>query len=108
LNEYTQSATGDTLTEYSFPQDLIFEYKFNNAFSASLFSRYIFALSYQGQLKQAFLTDLGIAYSINDQFQLSVGISNEGKAFKADGVESNFRYFNDQTSEIHFGIGMSI
>jgi hypothetical protein len=108
LNDYDVNAAGTPLIEYSLPQELKFDYKLNSALSASLLTRYIFAKTYGGYDRQKFLADLNLNYEMNSTWGLTAGLTNQGDAFKADGVGSNIRLFNAETTEVYIGLGMSI
>lgn len=108
FNEYTINSAGDPLIEYSFPQEVKILYKISPSFSASLLNRYIFAKTYGGFDRQKFLADLNFNYEINKTWSMNTGVTNEGDAFKADGVQSNYRLFNAETTEVYLGLGISI
>ena len=108
FNDYEISATGNPLLESSFSQELKLDFRATDRFTTSLFGRYILAKTYAGSERQRFLADLSAAYQINKQWNLNAGITNTGDAFKADGVASNIRLFDAETTEVYFGVGLSL
>lgn len=108
FNDVEVGADGEPLIQHGLPQEMTLTYKFNPELRADFFSRYIFSYTYSGKLVQRFLLSLSTSYQINSNWSVSGGIANEGSAFKADGVGSNVRLYDDETSELFLSIGISI
>jgi len=108
MNDYDISADGTPLVEYSFPQEVKVDYAFSEKVSSSFLARSIFAKTYAGFDRQKFLMNLSLGYAITKQWSISTGVTNEGDSFKADGVGSNIRLFDAETTEVYFGVGLSI
>jgi hypothetical protein len=108
FNEYTTSAESEQLIEYAMPLDLAMEYSWTKNLKSTIFSRYIIARTYSESDRSKFMTKAELAYAFNKSWNIYGGLSNEGDAFKYDGISNNVSFFNENTTELYFGVGVSI
>lgn len=107
FHTYEEALDGSVLSQYSSNQTLTLGYTYSDwSFSVDLLHRSRW--TYQGNIKTSFVASEEIGYSINDQWSLAVGHSNEASTLKPNGYESNISLIDDNSSTVYMTLGVSI
>lgn len=101
FHQFTQAADGSNNVQYTLSSDLALELEFvpNWTIAASGYGKT--GWTYQDSSRQAYGNEFSISNQVAKQFSLTAGFRNEGAAFKADGVSSNIKIY-DQNSSVVF------
>lgn len=104
---YEENINGKVLNKYSSNQSMDISYSIAD-FSFSLSYLHRSRWTYQGNVRESFALGQEIGYSLNDNFAVNVGHSNEGAMIKANGYESNFDVIDENNSSVYMGISASM
>lgn len=107
FHTYEEDINGRVLNKYSSNQTINLGY---NLGDWGLSAEYIHRVrwTYQGNIRESFGLSEELSYSINDHWGVAVGHSNEGPALKANGYESNFSLYDENTSSVYFSVSGSL
>lgn len=104
IHEETLNANREALVSYSLRNRFSIEVVATKNLSlASLFDS-IWGQTYDSFSRSKFAAQAELDYKVTKDFTTYVGVSNDGDAFKSDGVQSNMSFFNENTSEIYIGL----
>lgn len=105
FHAYEEDINGAVLNKYSSNQTLSLGYTISDfSFSFDYVNRSRW--TYQGNIKQSFVTTQEISYAIDDHFYTTVGHSNdEGSVLKANGYESNIDVIDENNSSVYLTLG---
>ncbi len=105
FHAFEEDINGAVLNKYSSNQSVSLGYKisdFNFVFNYTNRSRW----TYQNKIKQSFVMSQEIAYSINENFNVSVGHTNDvASILKANGFESNLQIIDENNSGVYLSLG---
>ncbi len=104
---YEENINGKVLNKYSSNQSMDISYSIAD-FSFSLSYLHRSRWTYQGNVRESFALGQEIGYSLNDNFAVNVGHSNEGAMIKANGYESNLEVIDENASSVYMGISASM
>ncbi len=108
LHSYDVASDGSFNVEYLSATKMSFTLYLTQKFSVILKAEEDVGFAYHGEQASAFLTDAILSYDFNKIFSMNVGLANHGDMLVANGKDSNFSYFNDQSSQAHIGIGVNL
>ncbi len=100
FHEFTVNADGAPNVEQTLAHDLTLEYAFNDSWSVSAEGIYKQGWTYKNFQRQTFSTGADLSFSFNKELSFSVGVANQGNAFKANGTESNISVYDQNTSTV--------
>ncbi len=107
FHAYEEDINGAVLNKYSSNQTLSVGYTisdFSFSFDYTNRSRW----TYQGSIKQSFVTAQEISYAVNDHFYTTIGHSNDAASvLKANGFESNVQIVDENNSGVYLTLGSS-
>lgn len=101
FHQYTQAGDGTNNVQYGLANELTLEFEFVPHWTLAATGLAKTGWTYQGSSRQSYGNEFSLSNEIGKQFSLAVGFRNEGAAFKADGVSSNIKVF-DQNSTVVF------
>jgi len=106
FHAYETDINGNVLNQYSSNQTLSVGYGIG---SWSLGVDYIHRTrwTYRGNIKTSFGLSEELGYSVNDNFALAIGHSNEGPTLRPNGTDSNIDFFNENSSVIYGSLSLS-
>lgn len=107
FHTYEENINGSVLSQYSSNQSMDISYSIAD-FSFSLSYLHRSRWTYQGNIRESFVLGQEIGYSLNDNFSVNAGHSNEGSAIKANGYESNLDLIDENESSVYMGISAAI
>jgi hypothetical protein len=107
FHTYEEDINGKVLNKYSSNQSLDIGYSIGD-FSFSMSYLHRSRWTYQGNIRDSFAFSEEIGYSLNDNFAVNIGHSNEGAMVKANGYESNLQLVDENNSTVYMGIGASL
>lgn len=107
LHQYETSLAGDVLNQYVSNQVIFAEYSSGRL---SLSTQFVHrnALSYQGSLSEAFDSTQEAKFGITPAVEVSVGHTNSGDIFKANGRDSNVSLINENSSMVFATLALTI
>jgi hypothetical protein len=88
----------------SFAQALTYNFPFTRAVSLTTQFVYSLARTYSDDMRTKFVAGADLGWQVTKAFSVSVGTSNEGSALQPNGVDSNVRFYDDNTSVIKLGL----
>ncbi|MCB0415005.1 MAG: hypothetical protein KDD50_11770 [Bdellovibrionales bacterium] len=101
FHEYTQNQEAKFNTEYGLRHFVSVSKDFTNTITGAVNFAYVTSLDYNGNLKSAFTSGQEIGFNVNKKTFLAFGHRNEGAATKADGVSSNIKIFDENSSVVY-------
>lgn len=106
FHAYEEDINGKVLNQYSSNQTLSLGYGVG---SWSIGVDYIHRTrwTYRGNIKTAFGLSEEIGYSINENFAVAMGHTNEGSTLKANGTDSNIDFFNENSSMVYGSLSLT-
>lgn len=104
IHEYNLSAEGGALLEYTLKNRIVLEYFWTERWSTSWVSDYIVGSTYGQNTKTKFANALDLNFEFAKNWIANAGVSTDGDAKKYDGVQSNFSFFNENTSVLRLGV----
>lgn len=100
FHKYETAVDGSVNNKYSSKQTIAASYSLSKlSMEISFIHRN--AWSYFGSLKEAFVHAEELGYQFNKQFAMSLGHTLEGSIFKANGVDSNIKFIDDNNSIVY-------
>lgn len=105
FHRYTTTLDGDVSNQYSSRQTLMAGYAVG-LFSFDTEFHHINAWSYNGRLKESFEHAEEMSISIGDHYGFTVGHTNAGSVFKANGYESNYKLIDENNSLVYAKVSM--
>lgn len=106
FHEYEINRDGKPNNSFVFSTSFLAKYKVQK-FTISASGAYKKAQSYGGFERDTFLNGIEVEYAHNDSYAFQMGTKNEGSALKANGKDSNFEFFNENTSALYAGLSYS-
>ncbi|MFP5518516.1 MAG: hypothetical protein ACLGGX_01330 [Bdellovibrionia bacterium] len=107
FHQYETSISGTVLNQYVSNQGIAASYSWSRIkLSAEFVHRN--ALSYQGSLKESFEHTESLSLGINSATKVSIGHTNGGSIFKANGVDSNISLLNENASQFWMALNLAI
>ncbi|MCC2679269.1 MAG: hypothetical protein K0R29_1845 [Pseudobdellovibrio sp.] len=106
FHAYETDINGNVLNQYSSNQTLSLGYGIGS-WSVGIDYIHRTRWTYRGNIKTSFGLSEEIGYSINDNFAVAVGHSNEGSTLKANGADSNIDFFNENSSMVYGSLSLS-
>lgn len=104
LHEFTQSKDGVNNVQYSLRQDLILGLSLTEELSLEISTIYRHGRSYGDYQRDSFTNAAELALATSKSLGLQMGITTEGNMLTANGRDSNFNYYNENTSIIYAGL----
>ena len=104
FHEYTVNAEGSPNIEYNLSNSLELIVPITDKFSVSVVGNYKNGKTYKNFDRSSFALDADLNYDFTPTLSLNIGTSNEGSAFKANGVDSNIQAYNENTSVNRLGL----
>jgi hypothetical protein len=98
-NKYTTRVNGEPATEYKIVQTLKSGYNFNPV-SIGMKFQYTSAYSYEDVVRDGFLLQESIAYTVNQNFDLVLYHYNRAPFLKTTTYENNLQAYDKQTSTV--------
>lgn len=105
FHRYDTDLEGQPNPQYSSRQSLMVGYAFG-AFSLDSEFHHINSWSYGGRLNEEFEHAEEFTFSATDSLALSLGHTNGGSVFKANGYESNYQLIDDNNSLVYARVSM--
>lgn len=105
FHRYDTAMTGDSNNQYSSRQILMSSYSLG-IFSVGVEFHHINAWTYKGTLKEAFEHFEEASVAAGDHFSFSLGHTNSGSVFKANGYESNYKLVDENNSLVYAKVSM--
>lgn len=107
FHQYDDDINGIALNKYSSNQSLTLGYEISDwSFSIEYIHRSRW--TYQNNVRESYVLSEDISYTINENFAVAIGHSNESPALKANGYESNFNVIDEDASIVYLGITASM
>ncbi len=106
LHSYSTGITGKVLNKYSSNQTLNFGYTYK-AVSLSLEFINKSRWTYEGSVTNSFVHTEEIGYAFNKHYSVAVGHTTGGTGLKANGLDSNLDFINENDSTIYGSLGIS-
>lgn len=104
VHEYEQNINGEFMNEYGIKNTLDVKIQATDKLTASLVAVYRTAITYVNTPRYAFELHSDLGYDFTPQLSASVGLSNDGNALAANGIDSNISLYNEDTSYWRAGI----
>lgn len=104
IHQYTQSSEGSANIQYGVTNGLAVQVEPFRKWSLSLSALYRNAWTYKSYERNSFSTDLAAEYSLHQNWSVNVGTSNQGSALKANGIDSNMKFFDENTSVVYASV----
>ncbi len=101
--EADTAVNGTVLNQYSAYQKLVTNYSISK-YSFTFVFNHINSMTFQNNLKEAFVMAEEFEYSASDRISLLLGHANAGSALKANGQDSNIQFFNENSSVVYAGV----
>lgn len=107
FHQYTTSLNGDVLNEYISNQSAFASYRWSQA---SLTMRILHrnAQSYFGTLKEGFEHSQNLSFGITPAINASIGHTNGGDIFKANGQDRNLSLINENASTYYMALEVNL
>ncbi len=107
-HEFTTDSDGHPLMEYIFKNRIESNLAITKTLSFGVLFDYVNGLTYEQNPREKFLSNVEFDYMLNEASMISLGVSTDGNAKKANNDDSNIKFFNENTSVIHTGISLSL
>ncbi|MBC7420895.1 MAG: hypothetical protein H7328_09215 [Bdellovibrio sp.] len=104
FHEFNFNADGDANVQYRLGQSVEVAFFITDRFYITAAGIYRNGVTYGGFDRTAFGIDADLNYDLWKNFSLNLGTSNEGSAYKSNGVDSNISAYNDNTSVVRAGM----
>lgn len=104
FHEYTQNAEGSPNIQYRLSQVVDLKVPFTEKFALSTSMAYRIGRTYNDFERYGFIYDGDLIYDFTDKFGANLGITTDGSAVKANGVDTNISAFNENTSVYRVGL----
>lgn len=104
VHEYEQNINGEFMNEYGIKNTLDVKIQATDKLTASLVGIYRTAITYVNTPRYAFELHGDLGYDFTQQLSASVGLSNDGNALAANGIDSNISLYNEDTSYWRAGL----
>ncbi len=108
FHEYTVNAEGNPNIEYRLSNSLEITVPLTEKFSVSTLGIYRLGRTYKGFERTTFEINADLIYDILETLSINIGTSNDGRALKANGVDSNIQAYNENTSVIRAGLTLAL
>ena len=104
VHEFNMNAVGEPNIQYRIGHTLTFALFVTDHFYVTAEGILREGRTYGGFSRQAFGVDADLNYDVLKNLSINLGTSNEGSAFKSNGVDSNISAYNDNTSVVRAGV----
>lgn len=104
FHELNVNANGKPNIEFTLTNSLALEVPVFGNLSFITSGAYKNARTYKNFDRSSFIFTAGLNYDVTDTFGVSAGMSNDGNARKANGVDSNIAVYDAKTSVISVGL----
>ena len=106
IHAYSTDVNGKVLNKYLSNQTLNLGYAYK---AVSFMVEFINKTrwTYEGNVKSAFVHSEEIGFAINEHVGLAIGHSNTGSALKANALDSNLDFINENDSSIYGSLSLS-
>ncbi len=101
---YDRTAAGDANVQYTITHKLALAYEFIPKWSLYGIGSYKNGWTYQNSERSSYTNEFGLGYQVAKNWEISGSISNEGKAFKANGQDSNIKVYDQNTTVIQAAV----
>jgi hypothetical protein len=106
FHEFDLGNEGQALTEYSVKNRLGLTSSLTSHLQLQISLDYINGLTYRKAAREKFSSSAQVSYAFTDLVSANFGVSTEGNAKKANELDSNVSFFNENTSMIQSGISL--
>lgn len=104
FHEYNFNAEGDANIQYRLAQALELSLAVTDQFYITAAGIYREGRTYGGFARSAFGIDADLNYDLTKNVSINLGTSNEGSAFKSNGVDSNISAYDENSSVLRAGM----
>lgn len=106
IHSYSTDINGTVLNKYSSNQILNLSYIYKRAsFSLEYINKSRW--TYEGNAKNSFEHSEEIGFAVTDHFSTAIGHSNAGTALRANALDSNLDFINENDSLVYLALGLS-
>ncbi len=106
IHSYSTDINGKVLNKYLSNQTLNLGYTYKSiSFSIEFINKTRW--TYEGNVKSAFVHTEEIGYAVTEHIALAIGHTNTGSALKANALDSNLDFINENDSAIYGSLGLS-
>jgi hypothetical protein len=103
-HEFTVNAEGSPLVQYTLTNALDLDIEILKDWNLGLSGYYRQGWTYQGSQRQTYGSEINLIHTVAKNWEISAGIANEGKAFKANGTESNITIYDQNTTVVQAAV----
>ncbi len=103
-HEFTVNAEGSPNLQYTLRGDLELDLELIKDWNISAAGYYRQGWTYNGFERQNYGNEINLVHTVAKAWEISAGVANEGKAFKADGTSSNIKVFDQNTTVIQAAV----
>lgn len=108
IHKYNRNFQGAPNIEYSLAHSVNLQLNISKDIDISTGFFYKQARTYHGYGQNSFYAMAALNYEYQKSLRMTVGTSNDGNAFKANGRDSNIQFFNERSSVLFVGMSYSI
>jgi hypothetical protein len=105
IHRYETALNGAMNNQYASKQGIVTGYAIG-AFSFDLEISHINAWTYKGGMRESYEHNESASVGFADYYSFTVGHTNGGSVFKANGYESNYRLIDENNSMVYAQLGM--
>lgn len=108
IHEYNFNAEGKANIEYRISNSLEVKFPITQKFYLSSLGIYRIGYTYQKFQRYSYEWHSDLNFDATEKLSFNLGISNDGSALKANGVDSNISAFDENTSSVRAGVSMTL
>jgi hypothetical protein len=108
LHQYKVALDGSSNNQWLLSQALSIQYSFTDQLALEFYGRQRRAYTYEGNQKDSYLFVQSLYYTLNDQWELSLGHSQGGNVLGPNGVDTDVSLFDKRSSTLSFGLTLSL
>lgn len=108
IHEYNFNAEGKANIEYRISNSLEVKIPITQKFYLSSLGIYRIGYTYQKFERYTYEWHSDLNFDATEKLSFNLGISNDGSALKANGVDSNISAFDENTSSVRAGVSMTL
>jgi len=103
-HEFTTNAEGAANVQRTLTNELSLGLEFIKNWNLSVAGFYRQGYTYSGFERQSYGNEITLAHTVAKNWEISAGVSNEGKAFKANGTEANIKVYDQNSTVIQAAV----
>lgn len=104
FHEFTINSSGSPNIQYSLSHKLSLDADISSRWSVGLSGAYRQGWTYKDFQRSLYAFEAGLNYGFSKNWQASMGLSTEGNALKANGRDSNIKFYDENTSALQAGV----